>query len=339
MYLGKPKGISKIAADIAAQHRARNAVIVLNNPPTEPKAIDNLFELLLAVCVYAEFNLEHGLLGTPHWQGYCQFKNPMSLVSFKKIWPLAHFEVAMGSPESNICYIRKGLQPKAEWDEFKQHGENYGTGLNVVRIFGHLKTPGKRTDLNAILQVVQSGGTLLQCADANPEAFIKMSKGIQAYHTLYQPRRNPSLPKEVFVFYGPTGTGKTRTAYEENPGAYMWGPEQKTWFDNYSGQNTMILDEFRGQLALGFLLRLLDRYPMQLEVKGGTVQLMANKIIICSPVHPTCWYPNLESREGYIAQLLRRITTIKEFLPEPSDNVEFFASQFSNDLFGNSGFP
>ena len=57
------------------------------------------------------------------------------------------------------------------------------------------------------------------------------------------------------------------------------------------------------------LLRYLDRYPVQLETKGGTRQLLARNIVITS-----CYPPEqlFDTRED-IQQLIRRIDFIHQF--------------------------
>lgn len=59
------------------------------------------------------------------------------------------------------------------------------------------------------------------------------------------------------------------------------------------------------------MLRLFDRYPYQVEVKGGTRQFLARKIYVTTPKSPALTW---ESRtEEDLAQLLRRITEVKHF--------------------------
>ena len=65
-------------------------------------------------------------------------------------------------------------------------------------------------------------------------------------------------PKKVLWFHGPTGTGKTKTAFEitmsQNP--YVWGPSNGKWWDGFGYQIDgtydpsvpVIMDEFRGDL-------------------------------------------------------------------------------------------
>jgi len=80
-----------------------------------------------------------------------------------------------------------------------------------------------------------------------------------------------------------------------------------SWFDGYNGESVIELSEFRGQLALSFMLDLLDRYELKVQTKGGTVQFLATVIVITSNEEPDQWYANLENREEKMKPLLRRI--------------------------------
>ena len=44
------------------------------------------------------------------------------------------------------------------------------------------------------------------------------------------------------------------------------------WFDGYIGQDTAIFDDFRASgNRFSYILRIIDRYPMDVPVKGGFV--------------------------------------------------------------------
>lgn len=53
------------------------------------------------------FGKEKGKSGTPHLQGYVEFKNAKSLDKMKKLIPRAHFEKALGTLEQNKKYCSK----------------------------------------------------------------------------------------------------------------------------------------------------------------------------------------------------------------------------------------
>lgn len=120
-----------------------------------------------------------------------------------------------------------------------------------------------------------------------------------------------ALEKEVFVFWGRTGTGKSKRAWEEaSLNAYPKDPNTKYW-DAYQEQEHVVIDEFRGKIDISHMLRWLDRYPVTVECKFGAVCLRAKKIWITSNMDPRNWYPELDQET--VAALLRRMN-ITQFL-------------------------
>lgn len=103
------------------------------------------------------------------------------------------------------------------------------------------------------------------------------------------------VEKSVSVYYGSTGTGKSRRAFAEaGETAYVKDPRSKFWC-GYRGESNVIIDEFRGGIDVAHMLRWLDRYPVRVELKGSSAPLKANKIWITSNLHPNEWYPDRKS--------------------------------------------
>lgn len=120
-----------------------------------------------------------------------------------------------------------------------------------------------------------------------------------------------AMVRRAFVFWGPTGTGKSRTAWDEaGVGAFPKDPRTK-WWDGYTGEENVVVDEFRGGIDVAHLLRWLDRYPVLVETKGGTIGLRAQSFWFTSNLHPRDWYPDLD--EETRSALLRRLE-IKNFV-------------------------
>lgn len=113
------------------------------------------------------------------------------------------------------------------------------------------------------------------------------------------------MVRQCIVFWGSSGTGKSRRAWHEaGMGAYVKDPLTKFW-DGYQGQENVVIDEFRGGISIGHLLRWLDRYPVNVEVKGAAVALKAKCIWITSNLPPQDWYKDLDAET--LQALLRRL--------------------------------
>lgn len=108
----------------------------------------------------------------------------------------------------------------------------------------------------------------------------------------YMPR--VAIEREVVVYWGTTGVGKSRRAWEEaGENAYPKDPCTKFW-DGYQGDEHVVIDEFRGQIGISHVLRWFDRYPVSIETKGSGSVLRAKKIWITSNLDPRQWYPDLD---------------------------------------------
>ena len=97
---------------------------------------------------------------------------------------------------------------------------------------------------------------------------------------------------EIILIIGPTGTGKSREARRlcEGVSSYWMGSNGK-WWQDYWGEHTVVWDEFYGHCCpYSILLRILDRYPLKLEFKGGGIEFVSRRIIFTSNQEPEHWY-------------------------------------------------
>lgn len=227
--------------------------------------------------------------GTPHIQGYIEFYKPSTWDELADL-KISNIKPRIGTAAEAACYCKKD---------------------KVYHEYGAMSRQGARSDLNAATEIIKAGGSMRTVAEEHSTVFVKYHKGLTALkQILINPRNSPP---HVVVLYGPTGTGKSRTAREITENPYVWGPEQGSWFDGYEGHSDVIFEEFRGQLPLGMMLRLLDRYDCRVQTKGSMTQFVATNIVITSPKHPAEWYHN----DGHdkTDQLLRRICEITELSP------------------------
>lgn len=98
------------------------------------------------------------------------------------------------------------------------------------------------------------------------------------------------IPPLVCWFWGGTGTGKTSSAItvcEKRGWSYWISGDNLKWFDGFTGQDVVIIDDFRkAMIDFNVLLRMLDRNKVMLQTKGGFVPFNPKIIIITNPVHP-----------------------------------------------------
>lgn len=229
-----------------------------------------------------------GNSGYLHWQLVCAFGRKCSIKQVKSTFgDSAHCELTRS--RKAIEYVWKE-ETKVEGTEFELGVQPFER--NSKRDWENIWTnarEGKLESIPADVRVV-SYRTLRTIASdyAKPVAMVR----------------------EFTVFWGRTGTGKSRRAWEEaGEEAYPKDPKSKFWC-GYQDQKHVVLDEFRGGIDIAHLLRWADRYPVFVEVKGSSRPLMAVKFWITSNLAPTQWYPDADI---YTTEALMRRLNITEF--------------------------
>lgn len=258
--------------------KARSACWTLNNYNTDDI---NRLRSYVTCCRYMVFGYEIApTTQTPHLQGYVAWDNPRSLDTFKStISSSLHIEKTRGTPKQASDYCKED----GKYEEF-----------------GELPRQGQRTDWCVAVEEIKTGVPVEEVIENQPQ----LLPCIRALETFKSRLLKPlNRPVEVIVLWGDAGTGKSRYAYDNFPNLYSKPPGK--WWDGYSGQETILLDDFYGYIQYSELLNVLDRYPYHAEVKGGYVWAQWSRIIITSNKHPKDWY-----EYGLTPALSRRINKI-----------------------------
>jgi len=219
-----------------------------------------------------------GNCGTRHWEAYVEFTGPRSLQYVRKLFPGAHAEQRRGTPTECRVYCSK--------DETSVGGTFWEHGTIPQE-----KGAGKRNDLVAVRERFRNGAKVSDIYEEYPGVAARYPKYVQKCADMYLAPR--SWKTEIRVYKGPTRCGKTKAAYDEFPD--IWAKPEGQWFDGYDGQPHVLIDDFDGGRDCGirfrFLLRLLDRYPLEVPIKGGFVKWLPRIVIITTNVEPDGWYP------------------------------------------------
>lgn len=232
-----------------------------------------------------------GESGTPHLQGFISFAKRTTFNNAKAaIHPRAHVEPAKGKPHQAAEYCKKD-------GAFTEFGK-----CPVGR--------GKRSDLDAIREAIAEGATETDIRDSFFGSYLRYERVICKVIAQYQTPR--TWETNVIVLWGKTGTGKTRSVWDYHSLNDIYVHTGTEWFNGYSGQPIVLFDDFNGsEFKLAYFLRLLDRYPMQVQIKGGYVNWVPKTIYITSNKNPTEWYSNCHEEQRQA--LFRRLKEIKEF--------------------------
>lgn len=226
--------------------------------------------------------------GTPHIQGAICFHSKVSLLTAKKrISERAHLERMMGSWDDQDYCLKEG-------------------GDQIIRNEGEGPKQGVRTDIVEFGDAIKNGLTEDEAYDQFPSLMFRYPRFYGGYKdALLQEVPERDWMTEGIWWYGKARTGKTRKAREQYPDAYVWNPSDKGWWDDYNGQETVIIDGFTGNIPYGTLMRLVDRYPMRVP-RGwkAPVPFLAKRVIVISNMSPELVY----SEEKNIDQLRRRFS-------------------------------
>lgn len=277
-----------------SNRQSKHWSFTLNNPEEQitPATWDSI-----QFCVWQH---ETGENGTPHYQGYVQFTKRKRLTAVKRLLVAAHWEISRSSPANNYEYCTSTTKPGP-----RTPGDNHGPWEHGTMLGGQ----GNRGDLTAVRETILAGATVENLWDEHFSAMVRYSKGFMTFKRLKSSKRNWAM--EVVVLYGPTGTGKSHYAHTMYGDSLYVLPTAKgsgTYWDDYDGQETVLIDEMYGnRFSFGFLLQLCDRYEFTVPVHGGAGhQFVSRRIVMTSNSHPRDWYnvPNYAAFE-------RRITVLQ----------------------------
>ncbi len=291
--------------------RIRNFCFTLNNPePIEIEFWEHLCNRQRLRdrhhVTYVVFQTERGptttnnigidVLGTLHYQGYVELSRAIRLPRLKTIFgDRLHIEQRRGTQAQAIAYCKK--------EETRVQGANSGEG-------GEAKKLGK-DKLKVVAELIKLGNDLEGLQHDYPCTFIRNGASIRSYALRLKGQRHKA--PIVHIVYGKTGTGKTHWIENKWPDAY-WVPMPRNggwWWPNYTGQKVAFFDEFANQWKYHEMLRLLDRYPFDIQEKGGNSNMISEILVFTSNIDPMNWYSGVQDKTA-LHRRFRDFATIYE---------------------------
>ena len=282
-----------------------------------------VFKEEIAYCVFQ--NELTPSTGRPHWQMYIEMYKPHD-ISFVKDElfrdPRVHVEIRLKPRDDARDYCRKDYSrrqgPREEVGPFE---------LGTWRQQGVNKT-GER--MRAVQESIAAGADISTCVEDDPDVVLRHQRSLTWYQNVLQQKDAVTNMRDVTVrlFIGDTGSGKSHTAikeaityleaYRENPADLFildFGDKEKCWFDGYNYGRVLILDDYHSQISVSFLLRLLDKYPLRLPVKGDHKFARYSEVWITTNIPLEQWRePGGElMNPEHLKALRRRIHWIIEF--------------------------
>lgn len=247
------------------------------------KSLPDAFE-----CNYYIYGKEKGNSSTPHLQGYVELASRVAFNKLRTHLNGFHIESRKGTAKQAIEYCSKD-------------GE--------VEIFGKPKSPGQRTDLQSLRNLLQETPSIKALLE-NDDFQVNYQSLKFAEHLLKYYDKPRDYKPTVTWLYGPSGAGKTRAAVEALPNAYFKSNGSGKWWPGYDGEEDIIIDDIESDTyRIKYLLGVLDRYPFTVEGKGGTRQFRGRNIYVTSLAAPAIEYAG---SPGFTYQVTRRIDNLIE---------------------------
>lgn len=225
---------------------------------------------------------------TPHLQGFVAFKNQRSLAAVIKAFPGCHITPCNGTAQQNIDYCMKennyaefGVSPITQAEKGQMEKDRWERARELAK-------EGRMDEIDSELYI----------------KYISSFKKIRADNELLT--ELPDTEQQHLWYYGGTGTGKSRTARESNPGLYL--KMCNKWWDGYTDQCCVLLEDFdkNHNVLLHHLKIWADRYPFPGEKKGTACLIRPQLIIVTSNYHPRDIWPG----ENEVLPILRRFKLV-----------------------------
>lgn len=240
----------------------------------------------VAYCVFQQETCPS--TGRHHWQIYIEFFEP-EYISFVKnalfMDQTIHVEIRL-QPRTvarNYCMkdnTRRSDLPQEEVGPFE---------------FGTWREQGNGQKMQQIREAIADGVEVADLVEGEPSIVLRNVRNLEWFSDQVHRRSATSQFRNVTVrlFVGPTGSGKTHLAIQEAL-YYTKGDMSKVhildsggkpdalWFDGYRHGKVLIIDDYNSWIQFAYLLRLLDKYPVNLQVKGSTKTAMWTEVWITS---------------------------------------------------------
>lgn len=266
-----------------------------------------------------------------HWhiQGYIELDKDINFTVLKKAFNTRiHWAKRNGTAHQAEHYATKDEDCK-KWP--MQEGEVRDKSTEFT--FGEIdknQGQGARNDINpakAIILDPTIKNKKKRLAQDCPDAVVKFHKGLTtlaqwAGISLDDPD-DCDEPREVYIIYGPAGTGKTLMARRLTHGKSVYVPQENNSnlisFETYNGEEWILLEDYDpGCIGLGALKRMTDpnnTCVLPSRGSGSSVTARHRGVVITCNHAPESWVDGLKGQEEWNA-IKRRCVEIIHAMPD-----------------------
>ena len=238
--------------------------------------------------------------GRPHHQAYVYFHNPRS-TSGKTLNKIGDM---FGETHCRVDFMR---------GSFKENEAYCSKESQLIKI-GDEPKMGFRGDLEETKDCIMRGDmTLDRIACEDPHMYHQYGRTLAKVEEIALRHRYRTWMTRGTYIHGPSGSGKSHMAFEGyDPSTHYVKCLEDEWWDGYTGQPVVIINEFRGQIRLSELFDLVDKWPKTVKQRcKAPVPFLARKLIITSVKAPRQVYAEGLSDDEPWDQFERRFDIIK----------------------------
>ena len=248
---------------------------------------------------------EMGKEGTEHLQFHFVTKNPRTVNAAGFI----RMGIDLGFVGAHI-EVRKGTFDQAEEYCSKEGSDGRIDGYEVTRLGDRPPGQGARSDLYSLQDDLIEGKLTFE--DLLLKYPMEHSRYKRHWEDLedHQKRKiyRKEMPEAIWL-WGDSGAGKSHllfTKYAElewitTGELYLFDLEVNKWWDGFNPSvcKTVGLNEFRGQVRFSTLMAWVDKWPMNVPVRGRqSIPLKFDTLVVTSVFHPKDVYKRTLEDEG-----------------------------------------
>lgn len=245
--------------------------------------------------------------GRVHYHIYCRFQKRYRCKQIRDNFP----------SQSTWAFLCKGTEQQCRdycWSQGNHTGKRRLRMADWGEYNANVFQPdsgkqGARNDLQHATELVLQGSDMRAIAEAHPTTYVRYHQGLEALKRTTAPQPPAVRSVSVYFLWGPTGTGKTTRVLQQFPEAYSVTKTsllQSHVWDEYTGQETLLLDEWRSSAwSIQEMNRVLDKFRLSLMCRYRNSYAAWTRIFICSNDTPTQSFP--EEPDMVRQAFLRRI--------------------------------
>lgn len=266
---------------------------------------------------YSIFQLEKGEKETEHIQAFINFTIGKRFNTIKTYFPSAHIEPVKGTSVQARDYCSK---------TDTKIGETYEVG--------EFAEERSRTDISNFVDCVLNNMSDEELCKLYPSLYVKeINKISQIRNNLIFNKFSKEI-RDVKVVYiwGAPRTGKTRYIMNKYGLGNYYSVDNYgyTAFDEYSGEDVIVFDEYDSQIDITYINKLLDMYPVKLRARYGNKMACYTKVYIVSNLSLSGQYIDIQkdvSKRVKYEAFVSRIDSIIKF----HDNGTYTKTDLKNE--------